>query len=85
MLKIDFKVKHTSAKNTVTKSQIIPPARVRYLAEIAENNYELSINRYKEIVHEELKYDPPKKILGRLKKLEAEIAKDLEDLEAMLR
>ncbi len=36
--KVDFKVKHTSAKNTVTKSQIIPPARVRYLAEIAENN-----------------------------------------------
>jgi len=35
---IEFHVKHTSAKNTATKSQIIPPARVRYLAEIAENN-----------------------------------------------
>jgi methylmalonyl-CoA mutase len=34
----EFHVKHTSAKNTATKSQIIPPARVRYLAEIAENN-----------------------------------------------
>lgn len=34
----EFHVKHTSAKNTTTKSQIIPPARVRYLAEIAENN-----------------------------------------------
>ncbi len=34
----EFKVAHTSAKNTSTKSQIIPPARVRYLAEIAENN-----------------------------------------------
>lgn len=34
----EFHVKHTSAKNTSTKSQIIPPARVRYLAEIAENN-----------------------------------------------
>ncbi len=33
---IEFHVKHTSAKNTATKSQIIPPARVRYLAEIAE-------------------------------------------------
>ena len=32
----EFHVKHTSAKNTATKSQIIPPARVRYLAEIAE-------------------------------------------------
>ena len=37
---IEFHVKHTSAKNTATKSQIIPPARVRYLAEIAENNEE---------------------------------------------
>ncbi len=34
----EFTVKHTSAKATSSKSQIIPPARVRYLAEIAENN-----------------------------------------------
>ena len=34
----DFAVTHTSAKATSSKSQIIPPARVRYLAEIAENN-----------------------------------------------
>ena len=33
---VSFKVKHTSAKNTVSKTQVIPPARVRYLAEIAE-------------------------------------------------
>jgi methylmalonyl-CoA mutase len=33
---VEFHVRHTSAKNTSTKSQIIPPARVRYLAEIAE-------------------------------------------------
>lgn len=52
--------------------------------EIADNGYDLSINRYKEIVHEEVKYDPPKKILKRLKKMEAEIAKDLDELEAML-
>jgi methylmalonyl-CoA mutase len=46
--KIDFKVKHTSAKNTVTKSEIIPPSRVRYLAEIAENN-----ERFDEWVNEQ--------------------------------
>lgn len=46
--KVDFKVPHTSAKNTVTKSQIIPPARVRYLAEIAE-----TIERYDEWVKEQ--------------------------------
>lgn len=53
-------------------------------AEIAENKYDLSLNRYKEIIHEEVKYAPPKKILGRLKKLEEEIASDLEELEGML-
>ncbi|MGE3777061.1 MAG: N-6 DNA methylase [Pirellulaceae bacterium] len=52
--------------------------------EIADNDYDLSLNRYKEIVHEEVKYDPPMVILARLKKLEAEIAKDLRELEAML-
>jgi methylmalonyl-CoA mutase len=33
---VKFKVEHTSAKDTVSKTQVIPPSRVRYLAEIAE-------------------------------------------------
>jgi methylmalonyl-CoA mutase len=33
---VSFKVAHTSNKNTASKSQVIPPSRVRYLAEIAE-------------------------------------------------
>ena len=53
-------------------------------SEIAETGFDLSINRYKEIVHEEEQYDSPKVIIGRLKKLEAEIAADLEELEGML-
>jgi len=53
-------------------------------AEIAENNFDLSISRYKEVLHSEVKYDPPKTILSRLKKLEVEIAADLDELEAML-
>ena len=52
--------------------------------EIAENNYDLSLNRYKEIVYKEVEYDPPKVIIGRLRDLEKVIAKDLDDLEAML-
>ena len=53
-------------------------------AEIEANGYDLSINRYKEIVYEEVQYDPPKKILKDLKKLEAEIQKSMEKLEGML-
>ncbi len=53
-------------------------------AEIAENGYDLSINRYKEIVYEEVQYDPPKQILKALKQLEDEIQEGLEELGRML-
>lgn len=52
--------------------------------DIEEKGYDLSINRYKEAVHEEVTFEPPKKIIAKLKKLEAEIAKDLAELEGML-
>jgi type I restriction enzyme M protein len=52
--------------------------------EIRDNKYDLSINRYKEIEHEEVQYDPPRKILGRLRKLEDDIRSDLDELEGML-
>ena len=53
-------------------------------AEIAENDYDLSINRYKEVVYEAVEYDPPKVILKRLAELDEEIAKGREELEGML-
>ena len=37
--------------------------------EIKENDWDLSINRYKEIVYEEVKYDAPDEIIDRIKKL----------------
>ncbi len=52
--------------------------------EIRENKYDLSINRYKEIVYEEEEYDPPKEILARMRKLEKEIMADMDTLEGML-
>lgn len=52
--------------------------------EIRENNYDLSINRYKQVVYEEEKYDPPKMILAKLKEMEKEIQMDLEELEGMV-
>ena len=53
-------------------------------AEIADNDYDLSINRYKEVEYEAVEYDPPKVILERLAELEEEIAKGREELEGML-
>jgi type I restriction enzyme M protein len=52
--------------------------------EIAANGYDLSINRYKEIVYEEINLDSPKVILEELNELENEIQADLKALEAMI-
>jgi type I restriction enzyme M protein len=53
-------------------------------ADIAANKFDLSINRYKDVVYAEERYDAPKVILGKLKALEQEILADLEVLEKML-
>ena len=52
--------------------------------EIREKNYDLSLNRYKKTVYEEVKYAPPKEILKKLNVLEAEIMQDMKELERML-
>ncbi|MCD6175270.1 MAG: SAM-dependent DNA methyltransferase [Planctomycetes bacterium] len=54
-------------------------------SKITANDYDLSINRYKEIKYEAVNYDPPQVILGRLAKLEKEIAEGRKELEGMLR
>jgi type I restriction enzyme M protein len=54
-------------------------------AEIAANDYDLSLNRYKEVEHEATYHESPKVILERLTALEAEIAKGRAELEEMLR
>ena len=52
--------------------------------DIRANKYDLSINRYKEVVYEEEVYEAPKVILQRLKDLENSILTDLDELEKML-
>lgn len=52
--------------------------------EIAANDYDLSINKYKEIKYEEVEYDQPQVIIERIESMEREIADGLEDLKKML-
>jgi len=52
--------------------------------DIADNKYDLSINRYKEIMYEEVMYDAPLVILDQLDDLEVDIQKDLKELRGML-
>ena len=53
-------------------------------ADIVANGYDLSINRYKEVVHELVEHLPPKEILAKLAGLEAEIQAGMIKLEGML-
>jgi type I restriction enzyme M protein len=53
-------------------------------AEIVAAGYDLSINRYKEVVQEAAEHRPPKEIVAELKALEKEISEGLDELEAML-
>jgi type I restriction enzyme M protein len=53
--------------------------------EIADNGYDLSLNRYKEIEYEEVKHTPPKQIIADLQALEQDIQQGLKDLEGLLK
>lgn len=53
-------------------------------ADIAAQNYDLSLNRYKEVVHEEVQHRAPREIFAELNRLEAEIQKGMRELEEML-
>jgi len=52
--------------------------------DIVGNDYDLSINRYKEVVHAVSEHLPPKEILARLAVLEAEIVAGMKELAEML-
>ena len=53
--------------------------------EIRENDYDLSINKYKEIEYEEVQYEAPSVILERVETLEKEIMQGLQELKEMIR
>lgn len=53
--------------------------------EIVGKDYDLSINRYKEVEYQAVEYESPKVILERLAKLEEEICRGRIELEEMLR
>ncbi|MBX2990231.1 MAG: SAM-dependent DNA methyltransferase [Bacteroidetes bacterium] len=52
--------------------------------EIRANKYDLSISRYKEIEHKEIKYEKPHVIMEKVLALEGEIAKDVEEIKRMI-
>ena len=53
-------------------------------ADIVAQGYDLSINRYKAIVHDEVEHRAPLDIIADIEALDAEIAHGLAELKAML-
>jgi type I restriction enzyme M protein len=54
-------------------------------ADLVAQGYDLSLNRYKEVIHEEVAHQSPGEILKALGKLEAEIQQGMKELEGMLK
>jgi type I restriction enzyme M protein len=53
-------------------------------AELVAQGYDLSLNRYKEVVHDEVAHRSPKEVLLELANLEMEIRQGMKELEEML-
>lgn len=53
-------------------------------SEIAENGYDLSINRYKEIEYDDIEHRAPVEIIADIEQLDADIAKGLVELKGVL-
>jgi len=53
-------------------------------ADIVAQGYDLSLNRYKEVVHEAVEHRSPKEILAELRGIEEEIQRGMKELEEML-
>lgn len=71
-------------RNAESKRKRTDPSFLVPKAEIASNDYDLSINRYKEVTYEAVKHATPQEILQRLAKLDQEITEGRRILERML-
>jgi type I restriction enzyme M protein len=71
-------IKKESKRIRTDQSFLVP------IDEIKENDYDLSMNRYKEIVYEEIEYDSPAKIIEDIEALDKERNTALNKLKAML-
>lgn len=74
-----FKNLDAEAERARTEKSFMVPVQ-----EIIDNDYDLSINKYKEIVYEKVEYPPTSEIITEIKELNNQIAKGIAELEAML-
>ena len=53
--------------------------------EIADNGYDLSINKYKEVEYVAVEYPPTSEIMANIREIEMEIRKEMDELERLLK
>ena len=76
-----WSVKDSTERNRSRTTQSFCVTRT----DIASEDYDLSINRYKEVVHQRVEHESPKEILSKLTTIEKDIIEGLKDLEDMLK
>ncbi len=52
--------------------------------DIVDNDYDLSINKYKEVEYQKVEYPPTSEIMANIRELEMEIGKEMDELEKLL-
>jgi len=81
--------KSAHSKNGKPSSELARPRTAQSFcvpkADIAAQGYDLSLNRYKEVVHEEGAHRTPRELLTSLANMEAEIQRGMRELEGMLK
>lgn len=69
--------KETDRKRT-DKSFMVPKQ------DIIDNDYNLSINKYKEVEYQKVEYPPTSEIMANIRQIEMEIGKEMDELEKLL-
>lgn len=74
-----YKKRNPKKENDRTQQHFFVPK-----TEIEENGYDLSISKYKKEVYEEIRYDEPKVIFGKLSSIELDIVKGIDELKEIV-
>ncbi len=74
-----FRNLHREADRKRTEKSFLVPKQ-----EIADNGYDLSINKYKEIEYVPVEYPPTQEIMAELRELERQIGQEMDELERLL-
>ena len=53
--------------------------------EIADNDYDLSINKYKEVEYVAVEYPPTSEIMANIREIEKQISQEMDELEKLLK